>query len=74
LATTTVAEEVADILDERNKLVQALEEVSFVDIIYPTDANFVLVKVDDANKRYTQLLEKGIVIRNQSTQPLCENT
>ncbi len=74
MATTTVAEEVADILDERNKLVQALEEVSFVDIIYPTDANFVLVKVDDANKRYTQLLEKGIVIRNQSTQPLCENT
>jgi histidinol-phosphate aminotransferase len=41
--------------------------------IYPSDANFVLVKVDDANKRYNQLIEKGIVIRNRTTQPGCEN-
>lgn len=74
LATKTVIEEVADILNERCKLIGALERVSFVDTIYPTDANFVLVKVDDANKRYTELLESGIVIRNRSTQPLCENT
>lgn len=74
LATKTVTEEVAEILNERSKLIDALEGVSFVDTIYPTDANFILVKVDDANKRYTQLLEKGIVIRNRSTQPLCENT
>lgn len=74
LATKTVAEEVANILDERNRLVQELREIAFIDKIYPTDANFVLVKVDDANKRYNQLLEKGIVIRNRSTQALCENT
>lgn len=74
LATKTVTKEVADILIERSKLIEALEGVSFVDTIYHTDANFILVKVDDANKRYTQLLEKGIVIRNRSTQPLCENT
>jgi len=30
--------------------------------------------VDDAAKRYQQLIQKGIVIRNRSTQPLCENT
>lgn len=74
LDTTTVDEEVADILTERSKLIQAIEGVPFVYKIYPTDANFVLVKVDDANKRYRQLLEKGIVIRNRSTQPLCGNT
>jgi histidinol-phosphate aminotransferase len=30
--------------------------------------------VDDANKRYDELIAKGIVIRNRTTQPLCENT
>lgn len=74
LAAKSVTEEVANILTERSKLMKALKGVSFVDVIYPTDANFILVKVDDANKRYTQLLEKGIVIRNRSTQPLCKNT
>ncbi len=74
LDTTTLAEEVTDILTERGKLIQAIEGVPFVYEIYPTDANFVLVKVDDADKRYRQLLEKGIVIRNRSTQPLCGNT
>jgi histidinol-phosphate aminotransferase len=42
--------------------------------IYATDANFVLVKVDDAGRRYDQLIDKGIVIRNRTREPLCENT
>ena len=49
-------------------------EVSYVEKIYPSDANFILVQVDDATARYNQLIEKGIVIRNRSTQPLCKNT
>ena len=53
---------------------EKLETIHFVEKIYPTDSNFVLIKVDDAVKRYNQLLEKGIVIRNRTTQPLCENT
>jgi len=52
----------------------ALQEIKFIKEIYPTDANFVLVKVDNASKRYQELIEKGIVIRNRTTQPLCENT
>ena len=39
-----------------------------------TEANFILAKVDDANKRYKQLIEKGVVVRNRTTQPLCKNT
>ena len=39
----------------------------------PSDANFILVKVDDANLRYQQFIDYGIVIRNRSNQPLCEN-
>jgi len=72
--TKTVSEEVTAILVERTKLIQALQEVDFIQTIYPSDANFVLIKVDDANKRYQQLLEKRIVIRNRANQPLCNNT
>ncbi len=68
-----VTEEVGRILEQRNALIEALKTVPFVTEIYPTDANFVLIKVDDANKRYEQLLKHGIVIRNRSTQPLCED-
>lgn len=69
-----VQKQVVDILKERNALINKLKEVSYITKIYPSDANFVLVKVDDATKRYNQLIEKGIVVRNRTTQPLCENT
>jgi histidinol-phosphate aminotransferase len=65
--------QVDDILHERDILVNQLATVNFVSKIYPTDANFILAKVDDATKRYNQLIEKGIVIRNRTTQPGCEN-
>lgn len=74
LNPTKVKKEVNKILKQRKRLIDHLSEISFVEKIYPTDANFVLIKVDNANKRYNQLLEKGIVIRNRTTQPLCENT
>lgn len=66
--------QIADILKERSALISELNTISYISKIYPSDANFVLVKVDDANKRYNQLIEKGIVIRNRTTQPGCENT
>jgi histidinol-phosphate aminotransferase len=69
-----VQQEIQNILKERNTLLEALKKIDYVEKIYPTDANFVLIKVDDANMRYTQLLEKGIVTRNRSSQPLCQNT
>ena len=69
-----VENEIKRIVLERDQLIEALKTISFISEIYPTDANFVLVKVDDANKRYSQLIEKGIVIRNRTTQALCENT
>ncbi|MCB0448822.1 MAG: histidinol-phosphate transaminase [Confluentibacter sp.] len=66
--------QIADILKERTALISELKSIRYISKIYPTDANFVLVKVDDANKRYNQLIEKGIVIRNRTTQTGCENT
>ncbi len=71
---TGVKLEVEKILEERQELIDALGKLDFVQEIYPTDANFVLAKVDDADKRYQQLLDLNIVVRNRSSQPLCENT
>ena len=69
-----VQQEIETILKERLKLEKALQSIEYVSKIYPSDANFILVKVDDAIKRYAQLIEKGIVVRNRTTQALCENT
>ena len=69
-----IANEITSIIAERTELLSVLDKVSFVEKIYPTEANFILIKVDDANKRYDELIAKGIVIRNRTTQPLCENT
>ncbi|WP_431108784.1 histidinol-phosphate transaminase [Winogradskyella poriferorum] len=68
-----VQNEIQNIISERSLLIKALKSVTWIDTIYPTQANFVLIKVDDATKRYNQLLEKGIVVRNRTNQPLCNN-
>jgi histidinol-phosphate aminotransferase len=69
-----IKEEITSIIAQRELLLKVLDEVSFVSKIYPTEANFILIKVDNANQRYDELIAKGIVIRNRTTQPLCENT
>ena len=69
-----IKSEIESIIAQREELFQVLLDVKFVQKIYPTEANFILVKVDDANKRYSELIAKGIVIRNRTTQALCENT
>ena len=69
-----IKSEINSIITQRDKLLKVLLNVKYVTKIYPTEANFILIKVDDANKRYAELIAKGIVIRNRTTQPLCENT
>ena len=69
-----IKSEIDIIIEQRERLLQVLLDIKFVQKIYPTEANFILVKVDDANKRYAELIAKGIVIRNRTTQALCENT
>ena len=68
-----VNKEIQNILQQRNWLSTKLENISFVETVYPSDANFVLAKVDNAAKRYNELIEKGIVVRNRTNQPGCEN-
>ena len=69
-----IKSEIESIIVQREALLKVLLDVKFAKKIYPTEANFILIKVDDANKRYDELIAKGIVIRNRTTQPLCENT
>jgi len=71
--TEKIKFEIASIVRQREVLLKILPNLKFVKKTYPTEANFILIKVDDANKRYNELIAKGIVIRNRTTQPLCEN-
>jgi histidinol-phosphate aminotransferase len=59
------------LLEQRSYLTEQLQQLPFVKKIYPTDANFVLVKVEDANATYNYLVEKSIIVRNRNTVSLC---
>lgn len=68
-----VKQEVSSILEQRSLLAKALSQIPFIKEVYPSDANFLLAKVDDANQRYSQLIKSGIVVRNRTNQLLCDN-
>ena len=69
-----VKNEVAQLVSERKRLHKELECcVSYIEKVYPSDGNFLLIKVDDATKRYNQLVTAGVVVRNRTTEALCEN-
>lgn len=66
--------EIEKLKAERNKLKEGLQQIGYVSEVFPSDANFVLARVDDAPLRYHQLISKGIVVRDRSSQIGCENT
>ena len=69
-----VQSQVKYILNERNILEIELPKISFIEQCYPSDANFILVKVDNSKLRYNHLIERGIVVRNPSKNRGCANT
>ena len=64
---------VEKLLEERDYLRVELEKQNLVEHIYPSDANFLLVKFDQADKRYKELIEKQVVVRNRSRVLLCDD-
>ena len=68
-----VNETIKNIVQQRNWVHDELQQFKFVQIIYSSDANFILVKVDDADKLYHYLLMNRIIVRNRSKESLCEN-
>ena len=68
-----VNEWIQEVVVEKNKLSKALAELSYVKRVYPSDANFILTEVDNAESLYDHLSSKGIVVRNRSKEVLCSN-
>lgn len=64
---------VTAILDERSRVMREIGKLPIVEKVYPSDANFVLVKVRDANATYKHLVECGIIVRNRHSVTLCGN-
>ena len=67
-----VREGIRQIIASRERLSAEIGEIPYVKRIYPSDANFILVKVTDADRLYDELRGRGIVIRNRNSVPGCE--
>jgi histidinol-phosphate aminotransferase len=65
---------IKETLVQRDKLVLALKDLDFVLDIYPSDANFILVKTTDPKGIYNFLVQKGIIVRDRSKIDLCEGS
>lgn len=61
------------LLVERARLMVAFQELPICEKVYPTDANFFLAKMTDAQKIYDYLVDKGIIVRNRTRIQLCND-
>jgi histidinol-phosphate aminotransferase len=64
---------ITELVQMREALIGVFERMPFVQTVYPSDANFLLVKMTDARKIYEFLLTKGIVVRDRSNVKLCDD-
>ncbi len=65
---------IPEIKEEALRITKALADAECVEHVFPTDANFVLVKVKDADALYSYLISQGAIVRNRSRMPLCSGT
>lgn len=64
---------IVELADMRDALAEVLKDMPGVQHVYPSDANFLLVKIDDARNVYEYLLTKAIVVRDRTKVKLCED-
>jgi histidinol-phosphate aminotransferase len=69
-----IRKNVSLIVNERELLRNRLSEFSWVKEIFPSDANFLLVRVTDAKSIYHEMMKRGIILRDRSNVILCENS
>ena len=62
-----VSENIKIILEEKKSLIQNLKKLNLVKTIYPSDANFVLIEVDNADSVYQELVNQNVIIRNRNS-------
>ena len=67
-----IDEDLAEIKSQRAEVAEELAKLPFVKHIYPSDANFLLVKVDDADAVYNHLIADKIIVRNRNRVKGCE--
>ena len=65
---------VKTIIEERAKLIEELKQFPFVQKIYPSNANFLLVKMDKAREKFEYLMNAGVIVRDRSKVTLCEGS
>lgn len=70
---TQVNDMIKELVNMREALRKVLEQLSIVEKVYPSDANFLLVKIKNAKVIYNYLLTKGIVVRDRSNVRLCDD-
>jgi histidinol-phosphate aminotransferase len=64
---------VSEIISERERLKEGLSKLNTVEKVFPSDANFLLVKIAHARKVYEALVKKGIIVRDRSNVILCDD-
>lgn len=62
-----VSENIKIILEEKKSLIQNLKKLDLIKTIFPSDANFVLIEVDNANSVYQELVNQNVIIRNRNS-------
>ena len=64
---------IKELVDMREALAEVFKGMPTVEKVYPSDANFLLVKINEARKLYEFLLSKSIVVRDRSNVKLCDD-
>jgi len=64
--------EVKEIIEERKRIEKILPEFPFIEKVFSSDANFILVRTGDADSLYGHLIGDGIIVRNRNRVPLCK--
>ncbi|MEQ9277906.1 MAG: histidinol-phosphate transaminase [Balneola sp.] len=69
----SVQKNIKSINSEKKRIVAELENLAQVEQVFPSDANFLLFKVDDALNVYKKLADSGVIVRYRGNEPHCEN-
>ena len=74
LLETDITPQVQTLIAERERVAAALSALPYVEKVYPSDANFLLVKVERSRELYEFLIARELIVRDRSRTPGCEGT